>query len=327
LQQDSKDLKKYAGLFSIPDNYLYIFISICTQVKLMRVSACITTRNRTKKLDACLEALWNSQVKPHIVVVSDDSPEVEVQQANLQVVQKYPGTRYVLGPRRGVCANRNNAVNSIPESETEFVAFVDDDICVQSDFIALAINRYAQMSVEQKKSTILTGTSYHGDGARLLPGKLTFQGHFCPTDDIPQTVVIHAALFPRHFFTQEQWDENIFFGYEDAELCLRAIKRGYKILYCPELQVRGIAEDSTLEVGTTGIGGLSNYELHIEAARLYIGIKRYKDLFPNFWKLVAFIILYFLQMTKYLLQKRAIQAWPEILRRSRIQKLLLPSGI
>jgi GT2 family glycosyltransferase len=293
----------------------------------MRVSACITTRNRTKKLDACLEALWNSKVKPHIVVVSDDSSELETQQANLQIVQKYPGTRYILGPRSGVCGNRNNAVNAIPESETDFVAFVDDDICVQPDFIALAIDRYTQMPLEERKNTILTGTSHTLDGFQLLPAKLTFQGHFFPTDGIPQTVVIHAALFPRHFFSQEQWDENIFFGYEDAELCLRAIKCGYKILYCPELRVKCIAEDSTLEVGTSGVGGLSNYELYVEAARLYIGIKRYKDLFPNPLNLLGFILLYFVQMTRYLLQRKAIRAWPEILRRSRIQRLLLPSSV
>ncbi|MFQ4145148.1 glycosyltransferase family 2 protein [Chlorogloeopsis sp. ULAP02] len=296
----------------------------------MRVSACVTTRNRTKELDACLEALWSSKVKPHIVVVSDDSPEEKVQQANLQIVQKYPGTRYILGPRTGVCGNRNNAVNAIPESETDFVAFVDDDISVEPDFIALAIDRYNQMTSEERKYTILTGTSRHKNddiGNQLLPAKLTFQGHFSPTKDIPQTVVIHAALFPRQFFTQEQWDENIFFGYEDAELCLRALKRGYKILYCSELKAKCIGENSILEVGTSGIGGLSNYELYIEAARLYIGIKRYKDLFPNPLNLLSFIILYFIQMTRYLLQRKAIQAWPEILRRSRIERLLLPSSI
>lgn len=293
----------------------------------MRFSACVTTRNRTESLDTCLQTLWNSQIKPQMVVVSDDSTEPEVQQANYQVVQKYPGTTYIQGPRCGVCANRNNAVNAIPESETDFVAFVDDDIFVQPDFFSLAIARYSQMSTDERNLTILTGTSKN-EYVQFFPARLTFQGHFLPTHDTPQTVVIHATLFPRGFFTQEQWDENIFFGYEDAELALRAIRRGYKILYCPELRADINPIESVLATGTiaAGIGGINNYDLHVEAARLYVGIKRYKDLFPNPLKLIVFLFIYFLQMSKYLLKNKAIHAWPEIVRRSHIQRLLLPSG-
>ncbi len=106
----------------------------------MRIAACITTRNRSEKLNDCLEALWNSSVKPHLVIVSDDSQQIEVQQANQEVVKKYPGTTYITGPKRGVCANRNHAVNATSALETDFVAFVDDDICVEPDFIACAEN-------------------------------------------------------------------------------------------------------------------------------------------------------------------------------------------
>ncbi|MEM7554976.1 MAG: glycosyltransferase [Cyanobacteria bacterium P01_A01_bin.84] len=285
----------------------------------MRISACITTRNRTRHLEACLQALWNSEVKPHSVVVSDDSPDGETQQQNQDIVNKYPGTIYVKGPQIGVCANRNNAVNTIEVSETDFVAFVDDDIVVQPDFIACAVEKYQQLSPQDRNCTILSGISKFNEEDALLPAKLSFQGHFLPSD-APETVVIHAALFPRKFFAEEQWDENIYFGYEDAELCLRAIRRGYKIVSCPELVVKSsIVEGSTLS--TPGIGGVSNYELHIEAARLYVGIKRYKDLFPNPLKLIAFIVVYFMQMSAYLFKNGAIQAWPEIIRRARLRTL------
>ena len=285
----------------------------------MRIAACITTRNRSEKLNDCLKALWNSSVKPHSVVVSDDSQDIEVQQANQEVVNKYPGTSYITGPKRGVCANRNNAVNATSALETDFVAFVDDDICVEPDFIANAVERYSQIPQEQRKYTILTGASTSTQGEKLLPSKFSFRGYFRATEGTPETVVIHAALFPRQFFSQEQWDEDIFFGYEDAELCLRAIKYGYKIVSCPELQVNEKSTDSVLDA--PGIGDVSNYELHIEAARLYIGIKRYKNLFPNPIKLLAFLTIYFVHMSGYLLKRRAIQAWPEIIRRSRIHLL------
>jgi GT2 family glycosyltransferase len=286
----------------------------------MRVSACITTRNRPQDLENCLRSLWNSDIKPHSVVVSDDSPELQLQQQNQEIVQQYPGTIYITGPRVGVCANRNNAVNAIPTSETDFVAFIDDDICVDSDFIARAIERYIQISPEQKYCTILSGVSRSTDGYEMVSGKLNFRGYFS-TSDVPETVAIHAALFPRSFFDKEQWDENIFFGYEDAELCLRALRCGYEIVHCPELRVFHAGADCKSSLMVPDIGNLTNYEISIEAARLYVGIKRYKDLFPNFLNLVIFFCFYFVHMTAYLFKRGSIQAFPEIVRRSKIQKL------
>ncbi len=286
----------------------------------MKLSACITTRNRTKELDACLRALWNSTVKPHSVVVSDDSPDKEVQQQNRQIVEQYPGTTYLNGPQRGVCANRNNAVNAIIPSETNLVCFIDDDICVEPDFIACALERYKKMPLAQRNCFILSGLSKSPCGNELRPGKLTFRGYFT-SSNVPETVAIHAAVFPRKFFEEEQWDENIFFGYEDAELCLRALKHGYKILYCPELKVFNMAfKKGTLQ--TNSLGNWTNYDIYIEAARLYVGIKRYQYIFPNFFKLISFLLVYFSHMTIYLWRNNALNAWPAIIQHSRIQKLL-----
>lgn len=292
---------------------------------MMRISACITTRNRYEYLDNCLKALWNSTIKPHLVVVSDDSPNPETQKINHQIVQKYPGTKYILGPRVGVCGNRNNAVNAISTSDTDFVAFIDDDICVEPDFLARAIARYQEIPIQNQQRIILSGVSraYNGDG-EMASGKLTFRGYFCATTDAPQTVAIHAAIFPRVLFEQEQWDENIFFGYEDAELCLRAVQQGYKIVHCPDLKVTHMGADSSSSLAEA-TDNITNYEISVEAARLYVGIKRYKYLCPNPFKLLAFVVLYVVHMTAYLLKRGAINVWPEILRRSHIQRLWQPS--
>jgi len=291
----------------------------------MRLSVCITTRNRTQELNACLRTVWDCNSKPYSVIVSDDSPEYEVQQKNREVVKRYPGTTYLTGPRSGVCANRNNAVNAIPASETDMVAFIDDDICVEPDFIGRAVEQYTQMPPQQRNCTILSGVSRDNDGHESSPTKLSFWGYFCPTDT-PQAVAIHAAVFPRSFFEEEQWDENIYFGYEDAELCLRSLKRGYRILHCPELRVlHAGANSSTLAVA--GVGKLSDYDIYVEAARLYVGIKRYKDVFPNPFKLVVFISFYFVHMTAFLLKRGSLKAWPEIIRYSHIQRLWQPSHL
>lgn len=285
----------------------------------MQFSACITTHNRSQPLDACLNALWSSNFKPLLVVVSDDSSANAVQQTNAQIVQQYPGTVYLVGPQRGVCANRNHALRRALESQANLFAFIDDDICIEPDFIACALKRYCQLPAEQQSLTLLSGVHRDEPIGDSPLSKLSFRGYFCPSP-VPEVVNLHAAVFPRSLLEVEQWDENIFFGYEDAELCLRAVQRGYQILHCPELQVVDTcAKASSLNI--PGQDGLTNYEVYIEAARLYVGIKRYKDITPHFVKLLAFLSLYGVHMTLYLLRRRALGAWSRILQSAHLGQL------
>ena len=283
----------------------------------MYFSVCITTRNRAEQLDLCLQKLWSSSVQPSTVIVSDDSESSEVRQKNLAIVQKYYNTSYLVGPRAGISANRNNTLKGI--TETDLVVFVDDDVCLDPDFISLARDRYSKMSAKDRMKTILSGITCNQYGNATGIVKLSWRGYFCPADE-PQAVNIHAAVFPWSFIEQEKWDENIFFGYEDAELCLRALKAGYRILYCPELKASHLCfENGTLALET--VRNLSNYEVYVEAARLYVGIKRYKNIFPNIFYLTAFIIAYFCHMTIYLLRNNALNVYPTIIRRSNIDRL------
>ena len=276
----------------------------------MQLSVCITTVNAVDALDSCLKALWQSTIKPSYVVVSDDSLALEIQQQNRRIVEQYPRTEYVIGPHQGVCANRNWALKNLPPSD--FIAFIDDDICVAPNYIANALNRYQSLKPEARQQTFLTGGT---------PTKLSFRGFFCQSDR-PLCVDLHTAVFPAAFFKVEKWDEKIFFGYEDALLCLQAIKQGYSILHCPELKVVDTRSGKSTLNNINGIGKLTKYDTYIEAARLYVGIKRYKDIFPNPLKLVGFLLIYFIHMNTYLLKKDAITAWSEIVKYSHFEDFL-----
>ena len=105
---------------------------------------------------------------------------------------------------------------------------------------------------------------------------------------------------------------------------MRALKRGYRILYCPELKVL----NTRFRTGTLRenlVGELTNYDIHQQAARLHIGIKRYKEIYPNFLNLSALLLIYFAHMTLFLYRKQALKAWPYLIERSDIKKLLLKS--
>lgn len=277
--------------------------------------ACVTTKDRSEDLDLCLAALWSSTRRPRGVVVSDDSPDPATRRRNQEVVRRHPGTTYLVGPMAGVCANRNRAVDAVPPSPAAaVVSFIDDDVSVAPDFIERGLSRYALMAEGERSRTILSGVSSDRAGRESVPGRLSFRGHFRPSS-VPESVAIPAAMFPRALFRAERWDERIIFGYEDAELCLRALNRGYRIRFLPEMRVldRGSGE-STLH--THAVGRLTDYDLCVEAARLYVGIKRYRKLTPSRLRLVAFVGLYAVHMTVFLLRKGALPAWPEILRRA-----------
>jgi glycosyltransferase involved in cell wall biosynthesis len=275
----------------------------------MKFGVCITTRNRVKELGDCLKALSSLSIKPSIIIVSDDSIEASMQEENRQVALKY-GADYLIGPRKGVCANRNNALRQCLKSDPEYISFVDDDICLSQDFFENASNYYLSLRPAEHSHTILTGITQTQDGEKIGASKLTFRGYFTRSI-IPQVVNIHAAVFPVSLFEHEIWD---------AELCLRASSRGFQITYRDDL----IALHTCFQMGTLAelaVGKSSQYDVSVEAARLYVGIKRYKLIFPSPVRLILFIVIYFVHMIVYLARKGQIKLLGNILSMSNVQSL------
>jgi hypothetical protein len=130
-------------------------------------------------------------------------------------------------------------------------------------------------------------------------------------------------VFPAALFRTQLWDENIFFGVEDAELCLRAVHDGFVIDQLPGLTVQDLLPGGGVLQGEemTGGSGLSRYQMHCEAARLYVGVKRYKIIAPDRAKLIAFVALYFGHLSLYLLRRRALRALPRIVGLSNVERL------
>jgi glycosyltransferase involved in cell wall biosynthesis len=281
-----------------------------------RVAVCITTMHRPVILETCLAELMACLPPPGDIIVSDDSREPGMIEATMAVVAKFPKVTYVRGPRRGVCANRNRALDQVLARGFDYVTFLDDDTSTPADFFKLAKAFYDGLSPAERMRTIVTGARDDLDSG---PVRLNFRSYF-EASDTPQSATVASTLFPISMLATERWDENIFFGSEDAELCLRAMARGFRIHYLPSLSTSSLASGDGILLAETS-SGMSKYEMYCEAARLYIGIKRYSKITPNPFKLIAFVVIYFAHMTLHLARRGLLSRLVPIVRAANLRTL------
>jgi GT2 family glycosyltransferase len=286
------------------------------------VIICVTTRNRSEELSNCLNALKALSINATLIVVSDDSPDQSTQDYNRFIVQAHENAVYIVGPRRGVCANRNNALRFALTRNPVFVSFVDDDICLDSLFIENALNFYKALPNGEESKVILTGiVNETAKSDVCASSKLTFRGYFTPASK-PEVVNICAATFPSSLFKRNGFDENIFFGYEDAELCLRAIQQGFKIRSLPSLISYHSCPNGSTLMGKTSNNEISQHQIHLESARLYVGIKRYKYIRSSPILLAIFLGLYFSHMVLFLMKRGELNKLGAIIKNAKLDRLI-----
>ena len=286
----------------------------------MSIGVCITTRHRPDTLEQCLEHLRKSTQPPSSVVVSDDSSKPEMQSATAAVVAKFPEAVLVSGPRKGVCANRNNAFAHL--GAADYVSFLDDDALVSPTYFEVAQSTYDAMSPERRERAILTGVRIDAFAPRVeTMCRLDFLCYFTASEK-PEVAGASYAVYPRSFFLRHPWDERIYFGLEDAELSLRAKKAGYEIIYVKDMILRDVGQGKSTFVIEKPGERVSEYAFNGEAARLYVGVKRYKDIEENYAKLALFVPLFFAQNIWSLAKRRSLHRMPELVRLSNVTSLL-----
>ncbi len=285
------------------------------------VGVCVTTRHRPDLLEQCLEAIEKSTWAPAQVVVSDDSSKPDMQEATAACVARFSSVKLVPGPKKGVCANRNNAFAHL--GPVDYVAFLDDDALVSPTYFEVALATFDGLPATRRAMSILSGVRVDVFHPRTeAKCRLNFLCYFAHSDKA-EIAGASYAVYPRAFFDRHLWDEQIFFGLEDAELSLRAMKDGYEIVHVPEMVLKdaGLGRSTMLETQDKK-QEVTGYAFTGEAARLYVGVKRYKDIEENYAKLAAFVPLFFAQLTWSLAKRRSLHRMPELVRLSNVTSLL-----
>jgi GT2 family glycosyltransferase len=116
----------------------------------MMITAVIPTCERPERVARCLDKITGADE----VIVTDDSTSDATR--NL-IRDRYPGTRWIQGPRRGPAANRNRGAR---EATSDFLAFVDDDCVPAEDWVEKIRTALAEAQVVEGK-TICTGKTSH----------------------------------------------------------------------------------------------------------------------------------------------------------------------
>ncbi|MDQ1910400.1 glycosyltransferase family 2 protein [Paenibacillus sp. GD4] len=251
----------------------------------MQFSVCICTRNRPQDLYKALKSLEQSEVPVYQIVVSDDSTDLRTK----QLLEAYfPAVRYVPGPKKGLSANRNNALRAVTGTH---VLFIDDDVVLARDFFT----RMKQAFQEQKEpyggKLILTGLE-NKNGVIIYPHDQTFlgfQNRKYKDGEALNTIVINSTVFPAQLFREELFDEQLIYGYEEVDMATRAVRRGYPI----RLLEGAVNYHYPSEVNR------DYYKPHVETSRLYATFKRYLYTERKRLKAVAFLMVAFLHTLQY----------------------------
>jgi GT2 family glycosyltransferase len=225
-------------------------------------------------LRRCLDSIAAGTSQPTQVLVSDDSSTGDATQA---VCAAYPKVRYLRGPRKGLCANRNAVIQHV---STGYVSLLDDDAVVSVEFASRAFAVIADLP----DNVIITGTVIETDHA-TVPNNPSFWGHFTErTHGRFENVNLNCNLLPRHAFSCASFDETIVYGYEDTDLCACLLSQGFRIHHDSSLVNTHLPPPQSASTKR-------ERHLNMERARFYISLKRYLLWKEDIPKFLAFIIL------------------------------------
>src|SRR4051794_23852629 len=104
------------------------------------IALCICTMNRPSDLSKCLKSVFDGEVQPDEVLVSDDSDDGSDNEA---IAARYPVT-YVAGPRQGLALNRVQCV-AATSSRHSHILFIDDDVTLPAEYLRHARSRLAAL--------------------------------------------------------------------------------------------------------------------------------------------------------------------------------------
>jgi GT2 family glycosyltransferase len=222
----------------------------------------VPTRRRPRDLARTLASIARSTYAVAQVVVSDDGHDDETR----AVCRGAPvDVEYVLGPMRGLGANRNRAIAA---SLGDVVLFLDDDCVLSPDFLEAAVAGMRSAERRHGPGRVIVSGRELNSGRLVGASDQTFLGFQAKPYTDPEglrSIVINATLFPAQVFQQIRFDPQLVYGYEEVDFASRAAASGYVIVSCPDAVNDHLPAPS----------GREDHDRHVDASRLHVTLRRY----------------------------------------------------
>lgn len=278
----------------------------------------IPTMNRPELLRRILNCFAQYAGPMNIVIAVSDDSNREDERLRTRRVCEDTGCVYLAGPRQGVCANRNNIIRNINKLPNSYVMFIDDDCRISEASISSIYDAIIRNSgFPNPTRTIIAGREISGVD-RGIDGlyDMAFGGFYIKTDYVG-VASCKAAVYPAAFFECALWNEDIYFGYEDADLAFQARRNGFSFIYARDI----VIADEEAGVSTLNQQGINETERWIWAARIHVGLKRYVYYRPNAALAVLFGLYALAKLSLHAIRQRDIALIPDIMRRAKLNRL------
>ncbi|MEM2971630.1 MAG: glycosyltransferase family 2 protein [Candidatus Bathyarchaeia archaeon] len=204
-----------------------------------KVSIIIATYNRFNDLKECLSSVFRLKTKPHEVIIVDSNST-----DGTRTLKDYFPAKFVFTSKR----NRQYARNlGISTTTGDIVAFLDDDVVVQKEWLNEIVKPYVDKSVGGVGGRVIPygkSAKFYLKISKCDVGKVYSNGLVIGNFDVPSQNLLEVdsllgcnMSFRRELLLKlKGFDENYAgTGYrDDTDMCIRIRKLGYKILYNPK---------------------------------------------------------------------------------------------
>jgi len=211
----------------------------------IRVSVALVTRDRPESLRRCLESLRVQDVQPHEVVVSDDSDDPSPAAA----IAGQFGAVHIVGPRRGLYANRNVAALACAGTH---IRTMDDDHTFPAGHFArclAALERDPQAVWACDETSYLDGHLYARAQAATQLHPSGVGGPVADPDD-NWAVADGATIYPRAVFDRGlRMVEDYGYGSSYLEFGAYLYQHGFRSRLLRDTCIEHHAEPATLSRG------------------------------------------------------------------------------